>query len=280
MAHKKITGFRPGSKKWKLFMAKLYGFGAAVVIVGALFKIMHWPGAGPMLVVGLSTEAVIFIFSAFEPLHDDPDWTIVYPELEVHDDEEEHHAEGDEHALAAAHDSDLPITEQLDNLLEEAKIGPELIQSLGDGLRSLSNNANKLSDISDASVATNEYTANMRGAAQSVSQLSQSYVKASESLTSIGLSADDGASYAAELKSVSSKLRELNSLYDQQVQGNREQLESTKQFYSGISELMASLNASIEDTRQYKENIAELSNNLSALNRIYGNMLAAMNVGR
>ena len=58
-----------GGKKWKSFMAKLYGFGAAIVIIGAMFKIMHWPGAGPMLVVGLSTEAVIFFFSAFEPPH-------------------------------------------------------------------------------------------------------------------------------------------------------------------------------------------------------------------
>ena len=70
-----------GGKKWKSFMAKLYGFGAAIVIVGAMFKIMHWPGAGPMLVVGLSTEAVIFFFSAFEPPHEEVDWSLVYPEL-------------------------------------------------------------------------------------------------------------------------------------------------------------------------------------------------------
>ena len=70
-----------GGKKWKSFMAKLYGFGAAIVIIGAMFKIMHWPGAGPMLVVGLSTEAVIFFFSAFEPPHEEVDWSLVYPEL-------------------------------------------------------------------------------------------------------------------------------------------------------------------------------------------------------
>src|SRR5215469_13405860 len=69
------------TRGWKLFMAKLYGLGAAVVIVGALFKIMHWPGASIMLTVGLLVEAVIFIFSAFEPLHEELDWTLVYPEL-------------------------------------------------------------------------------------------------------------------------------------------------------------------------------------------------------
>lgn len=261
-------------------MAKLYGFGAAVVIIGALFKIQHWPGAGPMLIVGLSTEAVIFIFSAFEPLHDEPKWELVYPELADH----QSGGEDDEMAEIAEHGSEdgkeeLPITEQLDNMLEEAKIGPELIESLGTGLRSLSDNANKLTNISDASVATNEYVDSVRGAAQNVAVLSENYSKASESLASISMSSEDGNNYADSLKSVSSKLQELNSVYDQQLQGSREQMESTKQFYAGITELMSNLQESVEDTKRYKENISELSNNLTALNRVYGNMLAAMNPG-
>ncbi len=69
------------SSGWKNFMAKLYGLGASVVIIGAMFKLMHWTGASIMIVVGLSTEAVIFFFSAFEPLHEELDWTLVYPEL-------------------------------------------------------------------------------------------------------------------------------------------------------------------------------------------------------
>jgi hypothetical protein len=69
------------SSGWKNFMAKLYGIGASVVIIGALFKIQHWTGAGLMLAIGLFTEAVIFFFSAFEPLHEEVDWTLVYPEL-------------------------------------------------------------------------------------------------------------------------------------------------------------------------------------------------------
>ena len=68
---------KPGSKKWKNFMAKLYGIGAAVVIIGAVFKIQHWPLASFFRVIGLSTEAIIFFFSAFEPPHEDPDWSLV-----------------------------------------------------------------------------------------------------------------------------------------------------------------------------------------------------------
>src|SRR6266550_382123 len=98
-----------GGKKWKSFMAKLYGFGAAIVIVGAMFKIMHWPGAGPMLVVGLSTEAVIFFFSAFEPPHEEVDWSLVYPELAGM------HGEEDGHERIEAKKSGS-ISEELDRL--------------------------------------------------------------------------------------------------------------------------------------------------------------------
>lgn len=277
---KEVKGFRPGSKSWKQFMAKLYGIGAAVVILGAMFKIQHWPGAGPMLIVGLTTEAFIFFFSAFEPLHDEPKWELVYPELAQHSDVDE----ADEDMMVEEHvssdaGSELPITEQLDHMLEEAKIGPELIESLGTGLRSLSDNASKLSDISDASVATNEYVDSVRGAASNVNQLSDSYARASESLASISVSSEDGESYANELKNVSSRLAELNSVYDLQLQSSREQLENSKNLYGGINDLMTNLSDSVEDTQRYKENIAELATNLASLNRVYGNMLSAMNSG-
>jgi gliding motility-associated protein GldL len=75
-------------KKWKNFMKYLYGWGASVVLLGALFKLQHWPGAGEMLTVGMTVEVIIFFFSAFEPIHEEVDWTLVYPELAMMDDEE------------------------------------------------------------------------------------------------------------------------------------------------------------------------------------------------
>ena len=101
-----------GGKKWKNFMAKLYGFGASIVIIGAMFKIMHWPGAGPMLVIGLSTEAVIFFFSAFEPPHEEVDWSLVYPELAGMHGEE---------AVKELEEDKGSITEQLDKLVAYIK---------------------------------------------------------------------------------------------------------------------------------------------------------------
>lgn len=257
-----------GGKKWKSFMAKLYGFGAAIVIIGAMFKIMHWPGAGPMLVVGLSTEAVIFFFSAFEPPHEEVDWSLVYPELAGMHGEEGDHKQIEEDKGT--------ITEQLDTMLEDAKIGPELIASLGEGMRSLSDQAGKLSNITDASVATNEYVSSVQSAAKNVSSLSGAYSKAAESLMGLSVSGEESANLGDQIVKVSKNLSALNASYELQLQGSNEHLKATSKFYSGLEDLMKNLNDSVDDTKRYKEQIASLSSNLESLNTIYGNMLTAM----
>ena len=253
------------TKKGKTIMGLLYGMGAAVVIVGALFKIMHWPGAGPMLVVGLSTEALIFAVSSFEPAHMPLDWTIAYPELAGMEDEHGNPIENKGNAV-----------EQLDTMLDDAKIGPDLIESLGEGLRSLSTNANKLSEISDASVATSEYTDSLKNASGKVSSLADDYAKASESLAVLNEAANSGADTGAEMAKMASTLEQLNESYASQLNGSRQQAETMQAMYSGITALMTNLSESVEDTKRYKENISELSTNLSALNNVYGNMLTAM----
>jgi gliding motility-associated protein GldL len=260
---------RPGSKGWKKFMAKLYGFGAAIVIVGALFKIQHWPGAGIMLTVGLSTEAIIFFFSAFEPIHEDIDWSLVYPELAgLHGESSE--PEPIEEGASA--------TETLDKMLEEAKIGPELIQSLGDGMRNLTDTTKKLSDVSDAHVATNEYVDSIKSASKNVSSLSDTYTKAAQSLTGLANSSEESGNVGEQLQKVSKNLSALNASYELQLQGAGEHLKTSTQFYENINKMMSNLSATVNDTQKYKEEIAELSNNLAALNNVYGNMLSAMNV--
>lgn len=259
---------KPGSKAWKKFMAKLYGFGAAIVIVGAMFKIMHWPGAGPMLVIGLSTEAVIFFFSAFEPIHEDPDWTLVYPELALG------HGEGGHGEI----EDKGSVTEQLDKMLEEAKIEPELINSLGKGLHSLSESTQKLGDISNASVATNEYVDSLKGASSKVNTLTDSYVKASEAVLGLTSATASSQSFGEEMSKLSNNLTSLNNSYELQLKGSASHLEATSKLYGGINEMMKHLHDSLDDTKKYKESMSELSRNLSALNTIYGNMLAAMNV--
>ena len=256
-------------KKFKHFMVKLYGWGAAIVILGALFKIQHYPGAGLMLVIGLSVEAMIFFFSAFEPPHEDVDWSLVYPELAGMHDEDMM----DKRKSKAAKD---PLAQYMDKLLADANIGTYMIQSLGTGLKSLSENAGKLSDLSSASVATDDYVKNVSKASQSVSEMSNSYTKAAKAVEQLANSSDDVKVYQDQVVSAGKNLAALNAVYELQLQDSNEHLRQTSKFYEGINELMTNLSSSLDDTKKYREEVAQLAKNLSQLNTVYGNMLSAM----
>lgn len=273
---KEVTGFKPGSKSWKNFMAKLYGIGGGVVIIGALFKLQHYPGSEAMLIAGLGTEAIIFFFSAFEPLHEDPKWELVYPEL-AEDFDGEPIARGGGGFVGGGSAS---TTQELDVMLEEAKIGPELIESLGEGLRNLNTTATNMNSLGDAAGATNEFVDNVKSAATRVGSLSESYERAAEALMGLSVSNDDGATYAENLKKVSENLAALNNVYELQLKSSSEHLETANQAYGGISELLENLNTSLESTRKYKDSIGELSDNIASLNTVYGNMLNAMNYSK
>lgn len=266
--------FKPGSKSWKKMMSYVYGIGAAIVIVGAMFKIKHWPGADFMLVFGLSVEALIFVLSVLEPLHEEYDWSLVYPELALghgHDDEEITELNLPSRNTGSA-------SQELDGMLAEAKIDSELIQSLGDGMRNLSETASKISNVAEASAVSADYTESLKNAATKVDKLADSYAQASESLMGLTDTQKEGASFGEQMQKVTGNLTALNNVYEMQLKGASESLENTQKIQSGIGELMGNLADSVEDTKAYKTNIAELSKNLSALNKVYGNMLNAMNI--
>ncbi len=244
-------------------------FGASIVIIGALFKIMHWPGASIALIGGLGTEALLFCLFGIDIPHEEVDWTLAYPELAGmgHEEPEETH-------------NGLPVSQQLDKMLEEAKIGPELIESLGVGMKTLSDSANKIGDISDAHTATSEYVSNVKNASASVSTLADTYKSAAKSMEDLANSNDAGYSIGESLNKVSKNLSALNATYELQLQGSRDHLDATNKFYDGLSDLMKNLHDSVEDTRKYRQEMSTLSNNLTALNTIYGNMLSAMNYNK
>lgn len=260
----------PKVKGMKRVMHMVTCFGAATVILGALFKIMHYPGASIMLPMGLIVETFLFIFFGFDIPHEEVDWTLAYPELAGMGHNETQHEEDDV--------EDKTVTAQLDNLLADAKIGPELIESLGSGMRSLTDTAGKIADISNATVATNEYVENVKSASKNVSQLSDTYSRAASSMATLAEQNDANASIGDSLTKVSKNLSALNATYELQLQGSQTHLEATSKFYDGLSELMKNLHDSVEDTKKYRQEMATLSTNLTALNTVYGNMLSAMNM--
>jgi gliding motility-associated protein GldL len=248
------------------FMPFVYGIGASIVIVGAMFKIMHWKGADTMLIVGLTTEAIIFAMSAFQPPAHEPDWTRVYPEL----------ADDFKGNLPERKPKENGLTASLDKMLENAKIGPELINSLGQGLKSLTDTTAKLSNLSDASVATTEYAKTVRAASTSITDLNKSYATTISAMSEMANATKDAKAYHEQVQTVTKNLGALNAVYELEYQDANKHLKTMNSFYGGLSVAMQNMTEASKDTEQFKGELSRLTTNLSSLNKVYGSMLTAM----
>lgn len=288
------------TKRWKTFMGYVYGWGAAVVLIGALFKLEHWQYSGLLLTIGLSTEALIFFLSAFEPPVEMPEWGKVYPELR-------------EDYELSEFDELKPKSKGIDQLFSGSELTPDLLDKVGKGLNELSNTARGISDISSATLATDMYVKNLGSASDSMSsfteinnrandsinqsvgslvdsystaanqlsetgkKLSETYNKSSDvisgGLESIGNSSKE---YAGNIEKLNKNLVSLNTNFESQLQDTQEQFKATQKFNQDLSEMNTILTSSVDELKKYKENAEQLNKNLEALNTIYGNMLGAM----
>ncbi|MDC3070759.1 gliding motility protein GldL [Bacteroidota bacterium] len=195
------------AKWYKVMMPKLYGWGASLVIIGALFKIQNWPFAGLFLTIGLTTEAVIFFFSAFEKQYEDYDWSLVYPEL--------------------AHMQDPSAkkpAQQLDEALQRAKIDNELIESLNEGLRSFGDATTKLNETIAAAASINDYNDQIQEGVKNMNALNSLYelqLQASNQqmeatnqfLNNLQSSVEDSKRFQEQVSSLAENLESLNKVY-------------------------------------------------------------------
>ena len=258
---------------YKTIMPKVYGIGAAVVIIGALFKILHMPGADEMLMIGLGTEAVIFFLSAFEPPHQDVDWSKVYPELA-----EEYEAPSVSPRISNKQGG-ASLTQQLDVSLEKAKIGPELLESLGKGLNNLAESAKKMNNLSDAAVATNDYAKNVQSASKSLSEMNKSYDIAIKAVSSMADASKDAGEYHSQVQKVTKNLAALNSVYEMELKDADSHVKNMNKFYESLTGAMTGLSKVGDNTAKFTSELGKLTDNITALNRLYGSMLTAMKGG-
>lgn len=283
------------SKSYKTFMGYLYGWGAGIVIFGALFKINHWPGGTIMLIIGMGTEVIIFFMSAFEPPHKEFDWTLVYPQLagilpgeegKPAEGEEamENLLEGQEEEGEVQSEAADPLTQQLNKMLEEANISPDLIERLGVGMSNLADSAASMNNMATATAATDKFVSNMDTAAEQAGLLYQSMKDAPEAVATLSniyketaqsLSAGD-VSYVDEMKKMASSLSSINAMYEMQLQNSTAQLEATKEVQDKMQSMMNNFADSAEGVLKYKQQVDALTKKVSELNNVYGNMLAAM----
>ena len=323
------------SRRYRNFMAKVYGLGASVVLIGALFKINHYPYADILLIVGLGTEALIFFFSAWEPPHVEPDWSLVYPELA-----------GMYHGLKGGELKERKSpTQVLDEMLEKAQLDQKTVDRLGEGMTRLSENAAQLTDLTGAAAATSEFTTNVKNASESTKtfgdvvakdaqatgdyaeslqgvtdganslasayvhaadtlkgdissteefsesvksatssaqSLAESYHKSadvlSKSVAALDFTAVEGDAYNEQLRKIAENLSALNAIYEIQLQGTSNAVESTDKLQGTMSAFLDKLEESASSTAEFSDQMSTLTNRMGALNKVYGNMLTAMNV--
>ncbi len=257
------------SKRWKVLMGYVYGWGASLVLIGALFKLQHWNHSGIMLTIGLMTEAFIFFLSAFEPPLEVPDWSKVYPELQE-----------DYELLEPEEDVQTGLKSSFDSILNSTNITPELLGKIGKSLVDLSNTASQISDISTATLATDVYVRNLNSASESMNAFSEMNTQANETIhNSLGQLVNSYSSTAVKISETGegmlAKLNESSAKFTKQIDESGSKLAESYQKISG------SMEKGFKDlevnSASYGENLHKLNKNIDSLNSTYEKQLRGTN---
>ncbi|MDR0558852.1 MAG: gliding motility protein GldL [Prevotellaceae bacterium] len=272
------------SKTGKTIMTFAYGIGAAIVIVGALFKILHLPGANQMLMLGMGTETLIFIISAFEPIPKEYHWENVYPELL---------GEHSQHVQPRIHQHMQPQhynASPVNNL--DISIDKSTTDSLKSGIKKLSDSIGQMTSLSSLVDATAELTGkiyDVSGAVNSVGEsantLSDAYYKGAQSIqyvneqTKLGIDQIHSGYeyYRAQLESLGHTMGALNASYELYLQESKSMQGDYHNLHGELQQLIGNMNVSISETQKLGTQMAGLNNNVENLNSIYGSMLTAVN---
>ena len=257
---------------WDRLVPTIYSAGAAVVIFGAWAKITHNEQFGFMLTIGLLTEVLIFglyaIQSFTQPVvsGDEYAWEKVYPELAP-----DYKGEIRKPAPQAN-----GLTGNMDQMLAQAKVTPEVFERLGSGFRNLNDTVSKLTDLTDATVATNEYSRNVKSASQSITEMNKSYGTAITAMSSMADATTDAKDYRDQFQKVTKNMGALNAVYELELQDTNKHLKAMNAFYGNLTSAMQNMADASRDTQQFKTELAKLTGNLASLNNVYGSMLTAM----
>jgi len=273
------------SNRGKYIKNLIVGVGAGIVLLGALFKLQHWPGAGIMLTVGMSIEAFIFSLLGILPPAKDYYWERYYPNL-------------DENPHVEAARTGIPFIEpeqplgagggaggvaggpgafaKLDEMMEEANITVPNLERLNENFQKFGQAVNQMKDITNLTAATGAYTQEVNEATGALSEMKNTFLGASQTLKSFNDAADDTTQFHTQVQVLSKNLGSLNQIYEVELQDANNHLKAMNKFYGNLVTASDAMAASADDAMAAKHEIATLSSNLSALNTVYGNMLSAM----
>ncbi len=225
-----------------------------------------------MLTIGLTVEAVIFALYALQtfaqPAQREPDWSRVYPELA-----DDYEGELPQRRPALQSNG---LTANMDKMLADAKVTPDIFERLGTGLRSFTDTVGKMRDVSDATIATNEYTQNVRQAAGAINEMNKSYGVAVTSMNAMADATQDAKEYRTQFQKITQSMGALNAVYELELQDTNKHLKAMNAFYANLTSAMENMTEASRDTQQFKNEMSKLTTNLASLNNIYGSMLTAM----
>jgi gliding motility-associated protein GldL len=259
------------SAKWKRITGVAYSAGASVVIIGALFKIMHWPLAGLLLTIGMLTEAILFMLGVADKPHKENDWSRVFPQLAD--------GEGESPKLGG---KGLPS-------LETPAVSEADIEKLSGSIKKLTDTAGHLANFSSASSVTESYIKNVSAASDAVGAFSNSQRSLTESsavlvdsfkgfASNMSAVSNDSKTFMEKIAALNNTLSSVNSTYELQLKNMSAQAETFSSVNASLEKITAVMDSSVKETEAYKEQTAKLTQQVSSLNNIYGNMLNAMNV--
>ena len=268
--------------KGKYIKNLIIGVGAGVVLIGALFKLQHWEGAGIMLTIGLCTEAFIFCLLGVLPPPKDYYWERFYPNIDENPQVEAYRTgikiKKPEMAIGMGGGSGGggTATASLDKMLEEANINAPNLSRLNDNFQKFGQTVNQMKDLSDVTAATGTFTQGAREAAEALGQMKETFMGASNTMQSFNDAADSTVQFHSQVQVLSKNLGALNQIYEVELNDANNHLKAMNKFYSNLVNASDAMASSAEDAVNAKNEIATLSRNLSSLNGIYGNMLSAM----
>lgn len=257
----------------------IIGLGASVVLMGALFKIQHWPGASVMLTSGMITEAVIFAMLGLLPPHSDYYWERFYPGI-TENPHVEAYKKGIKHVGAHGPEAKKEVggsgLASMDKMMEEAQITPASMKRLSENFSKFGETVNQMKDITNITASTEAYSKGAREAAEALGQMKTTFQGAAKTMGSFNEAAGDTVKFHEQVKVLSRNLGTLNQIYEVELQDANNHLKAMNKFYSNLVSASDAMASSAKDATSAKEQIGLLATNLTTLNKVYGNMLSAM----
>lgn len=230
---------------------------AVPVLLGALFKITHAPGADVWLKIGLYTESIIFLGYALLYVFAPP------PEA----------------AMAAAPvETGNPALKSMDKMLNDADITPVTLKKLSEGFQKLGTTVNNMGEIGDVVKSTGDFSAKTKQATEALGSMAATFTNTTATMASFNKASESSKGFHEQVQVLTKNLGSLNTIYELELKESNNHLKALNGFYGKMAEASAAMMGSVEDATKAKDQISLLAGNLGKLNSVYGNMLSAMQV--